>query len=134
MTVWTQETHPPSEAATALRVPPGRGRPAPGVGAPPTPGARCGERAAGPERPAPLAAAPASDDVAYSLPPTTLNTSRADRTVRLLAVIVVLGLFATDGVLDWMLVLVAIVLAGTAFVGTCPLYLPFGLSTQRRAA
>ena len=63
----------------------------------------------------------------------TLNMGRADRTLRLAAaaVLVLLVLFVTDGALDWVLGAVAAVLAATSLVGTCPAYLPFGLSTRR---
>ena len=63
----------------------------------------------------------------------TLNMSRTDRLVRLAAaaVLVALVLFVTNGVLDWVLGLAALVLVATSFVGTCPAYLPFGFSTRR---
>ena len=64
----------------------------------------------------------------------TLNMGRTDRTLRLGAavVLVLLVLFVTDGALDWVLGIVAAVLAATSFVGTCPAYLPFGFSTRER--
>lgn len=63
----------------------------------------------------------------------TLNMGRTDRTVRLAvaAVLVLLILFVTEGALSWVLGGVAVVLAATSFVGTCPAYLPFGFSTRR---
>jgi hypothetical protein len=63
----------------------------------------------------------------------TLNMGRTDRSVRLAAalVLVVLILFVTEGVLSWVLGAVALILAATSLVGTCPAYLPFGLSTRR---
>ena len=65
----------------------------------------------------------------------TLNMGRTDRTLRLVAaaVLVALVLSVTDGALDWVLGLVAVVLFATSFVGTCPAYLPFGIDTRRRA-
>ena len=65
----------------------------------------------------------------------TLNMGRTDRTLRLVAaaVLVALVLFVTDGALDWVLGVVAVVLVVTSFVGTCPAYLPFGIDTRRRA-
>ncbi|MEM6325955.1 MAG: DUF2892 domain-containing protein [Bacteroidota bacterium] len=65
----------------------------------------------------------------------TLNMGRTDRTVRLgaAAVLLVLVLFVTSGVTSWILGGVAVVLAATSAVGTCPAYLPFGLSTRGRS-
>ncbi len=63
----------------------------------------------------------------------TRNMGRADRTLRLAAaaILALLVLFVTDGALDWVLGLVAVVLAVTSAVGTCPAYLPFGIRTNR---
>ena len=65
----------------------------------------------------------------------TLNMGRTDRTVRLIAaaVLVLLILFVTEGTLSWVLGAVALILVATSAVGTCPLYLPFGLSTREGA-
>ncbi|PAP78666.1 hypothetical protein BSZ37_05400 [Rubrivirga marina] len=64
----------------------------------------------------------------------TLNMGRTDRRLRAVAAIllVALVLFVTDGALDWVLGAVAVVLGVTAAVGTCPAYLPFGISTRDR--
>lgn len=64
----------------------------------------------------------------------TLNMGSADRGLRLVAAIalVFVILFITEGTLSWVLGAVALVLAATAAVGTCPAYLPFGLSTCKR--
>lgn len=61
----------------------------------------------------------------------TLNMGSADRGLRLAAAValVLLILFVTEGALSWVLGIVAVVLAATAAVGTCPAYLPFGFST-----
>ena len=66
----------------------------------------------------------------------TLNMGSADRGLRLVAAIalVLVSLFVTEGTLSWVLGGVALVLAGTAAVGTCPAYLPFGISTCKRSA
>ena len=66
----------------------------------------------------------------------TLNMGRTDRTVRLgvAVVLVLLVLFVTDGALDWVLGAVALFLAVTSVVGTCPAYLPFGVSTRKPTA
>jgi hypothetical protein len=60
----------------------------------------------------------------------TKNIGKVDKVVRLvLAVaIAVLGIVFKS----W-LGLIAIVPLATALVGTCPLYLPFGISTRRKA-
>lgn len=65
----------------------------------------------------------------------TLNMGRTDRTLRLgaAAVLLLLVLFVTEGALDWALGGIALVLAATSFVGTCPAYLPFGFSTRKAA-
>jgi hypothetical protein len=62
------------------------------------------------------------------------NMGRTDRTLRLAAaaVLTAIVLFVTDGVLDWALAFVAVVLIATSFVGTCPAYLPFGIDTRQR--
>ena len=66
----------------------------------------------------------------------TLNMGRTDRTLRLGAavILILLVLFVTEGALDWVLGIAAVILAATSFVGTCPAYLPFGFSTRRDAA
>lgn len=59
-----------------------------------------------------------------------LNIGTTDRLIR-----VVLGLaIAVLGIVfkSWF-GLIAVVLLGTAAVGTCPLYLPFGLSTRKKS-
>ncbi len=63
----------------------------------------------------------------------TLNMGRTDRTLRLVAAVILarLVLFVVDGALAWVLGVVAVVMAVTSFVGTCPAYLPFGFSTRR---
>lgn len=63
----------------------------------------------------------------------THNIGSTDRALRLTAaaVLVLLVLFVTEGTLSWVLGLLALVLAGTALVRTCPAYLPFGFSTSR---
>lgn len=63
----------------------------------------------------------------------TRNMGHADRTLRLAAaaILTLLVLFVTDGALDWVLGLVAVVLAVTSAAGTCPAYLPFGIRTNR---
>jgi hypothetical protein len=59
-----------------------------------------------------------------------LNIGRTDRVIRIAlgVAIAVLGIVFRS----W-LGLIAIVPLATAAVGTCPLYLPFGISTRRKA-
>ena len=61
------------------------------------------------------------------------NMGRTDRTFRLIAaaVLLLLVLFVTDGVLDWILGIIAVIFVATSFIGTCPAYLPFGINTKR---
>lgn len=60
----------------------------------------------------------------------TKNIGKVDKVVRLVLAmaIAVLGIVFKS----W-LGLIAIVPLATALVGTCPLYLPFGISTRRKA-
>jgi len=62
----------------------------------------------------------------------TLNMGLTDRRVRIVAAVVLLllALFVVEGTLAWVLGGLAAVLAATSAVGTCPLYLPFGISTR----
>ena len=60
----------------------------------------------------------------------TLNMGLTDRRLRLVAAAVLL-LLVVEGALAWALGAVAAILAVTSAVGTCPLYLPFGVSTRR---
>ncbi|MFA5815200.1 MAG: DUF2892 domain-containing protein [Bacteroidales bacterium] len=61
-----------------------------------------------------------------------LNMGKADRIIRVIAAAVIVVLFFTK-VITGTLGIVLLVLGGifllTSLVGTCPLYLPFGLCT-----
>jgi len=61
-----------------------------------------------------------------------LNMGKADRIIRLLVAAVIAVLFFTK-VITGTLGIVLLVLAGifllTSWIGTCPAYLPFGIST-----
>jgi len=64
------------------------------------------------------------------------NVGNIDKTVRLiiaLAIVVLLFLdvVAITSTLGIILAIVAVVFAATALMGTCLLYLPFGLSTKK---
>jgi len=63
------------------------------------------------------------------------NMGSADRIIRLLVAIVLIGLYA-GGILTGIWGIVSLVLAGvfilTSMVSVCPLYLPFGIRTNRQ--
>ena len=64
------------------------------------------------------------------------NIGSTDRTIRFAAaaVLLLLALFVVSGATAWVFGLVAVVLAGTALVGTCPAYMLTGISTNREAS
>jgi hypothetical protein len=60
------------------------------------------------------------------------NMGTVDKAVRLGVALLVVILIATgviSGALAWILGIFAVVFVVTSFIGFCPLYLPFGLST-----
>lgn len=65
------------------------------------------------------------------------NIGFGDRIIRVLLALSILVLYlsgAIQGVWALVLGLVAIVLAFTAVLGWCPLYMPLGISTRKRAS
>lgn len=63
----------------------------------------------------------------------TRNIGSLDRGARIfLALVAAVVGFAVGGVWVWILGAVALILAGTAVVGTCPIYLATGTSTVMR--
>ena len=63
------------------------------------------------------------------------NMGGADRVIRIIIAVVIAGLYFTGkitGTLGTVLLAVAGIFTLTALVGTCPLYLPFGISTCKR--
>lgn len=65
----------------------------------------------------------------------TKNMGTIDRVVRILAAVAVLVLYLThviSGPLAIILGVIAAVLVLTSFVGVCPLYMPFKLSTAAK--
>ena len=65
----------------------------------------------------------------------TKNMGMTDRSIRALFAIVVAALWLSgmiSGALALVLGIVAGILLATAAVGTCPLYMPFGISTRPR--
>jgi hypothetical protein len=64
-----------------------------------------------------------------------LNVGQADRFIRLLLAAVIVVLFFANvisGTLGTVLLVVGGILVITSFIGTCPLYMLFGLSTVRK--
>lgn len=63
------------------------------------------------------------------------NMGLADRAIRVIAAVTFIILYFTGtvtGTLGIVLIVLSLVLVATSFVGVCPLYLPFGLSTLRK--
>lgn len=64
----------------------------------------------------------------------TKNMGTIDRTLRAVLAILIAVLYFTGAISGTVAVILGIVAVAfflTSFVGTCPLYLPFGLSTRR---
>lgn len=63
------------------------------------------------------------------------NMGNADRLIRILVALLVTILYFTgmiNGALGIALLVLAAIFLLTAFVGVCPLYMPFGISTRRK--
>ncbi len=62
------------------------------------------------------------------------NMGSIDKTIRVLAAVVIVILYVAE-VISGTAAVIALVLAGifilTSLAGTCPLYLPFGISTRK---
>jgi hypothetical protein len=64
-----------------------------------------------------------------------INMSAADRAIRLLLVAIIAILYFTDnvsGMVAIILGILAVIFAFTSFIGFCPLYYPFKVSTIRK--
>ncbi len=64
-----------------------------------------------------------------------VNMGNNDRLLRLMIALIIAVLYFTNiitGTLALILGILAIVFAATAFMRFCPLYLPFGLSTNKK--
>lgn len=64
------------------------------------------------------------------------NMGTVDRTLRIAVAIVIGALYFTGrigGTLATVLGLVAAIFVVTSFIGTCPLYIPLGLSTRGKS-
>ncbi len=63
------------------------------------------------------------------------NMGTADKVVRILAAIVIAGLYFAN-VISGTVAIILLILAGifiiTSFISFCPLYWPFGISTSKR--
>ena len=60
------------------------------------------------------------------------NMGIADRGIRVIIAAILISLFATgtiNGPVGILLIALSVVFVLTSFIGVCPLYLPFGLST-----
>ena len=63
------------------------------------------------------------------------NMGSIDKVVRILAAIAIIALYYAgmlSGLVATILLVVAVIFIATSFIGTCPLYLPFGLSTKKK--
>lgn len=63
------------------------------------------------------------------------NMGTADKAIRILVALAIAGLYYGN-VISGTVAIVLLVLAGvfvlTSFIGFCPLYLPFGISTRKK--
>lgn len=63
------------------------------------------------------------------------NMGTVDKVIRVLVAVIVLVLYFTH-VISGTLAVILLILAGvfivTSLIGTCPLYLPFGLNTRKK--
>jgi hypothetical protein len=65
------------------------------------------------------------------------NMGKIDRFVRIVIAIAISILYSANiltGTLGLILLIVAIAFVATSFIGFCPLYAPFGISTLRKKA
>ncbi|MCD6064766.1 MAG: hypothetical protein K0R82_2677 [Flavipsychrobacter sp.] len=63
------------------------------------------------------------------------NMNTADSVIRLAVALAILVLYLTgviSGTTAIVLIVLAVVFIFTAFIGFCPLYLPFGISTRKK--
>jgi len=63
------------------------------------------------------------------------NMGTSDKAVRILLALVVIVLYLTNvisGTLAIVLLAFAVILILTSFISFCPLYLPFGINTQKK--
>jgi hypothetical protein len=63
------------------------------------------------------------------------NMGKTDKAIRILIAVVIVALYFTNvisGITGIILLILAGVFVFTSLIGTCPLYLPFGLSTKKK--
>ncbi len=63
------------------------------------------------------------------------NMGLIDRVIRIVIAFVIVGLYLTksiSGIAAIVLLVVAVAFLVTSAVGSCPMYLPFGLSTRKK--
>ncbi len=63
------------------------------------------------------------------------NMGAADKTIRIIAAIIIAGLYFANiltGVLGIVLLILAVVFALTSFISFCPLYVLFGINTCKK--
>jgi len=64
------------------------------------------------------------------------NMGTVDKVIRILVAVIILVLYFTHvitGILAVFLLVLAGVFVVTSLIGTCPLYMPFSLSTRKKA-
>ena len=61
------------------------------------------------------------------------NMGQTDRVIRLIAgiVLLLLAIFVVSGALAGVFYVLAAIMLVTSFIGTCPLYMPFHISTKK---
>lgn len=63
------------------------------------------------------------------------NMGTIDKAIRIIVALIITGLYFTNqisGTLAAVLMLFAGIFILTSFIGSCPLYLPFGISTRKK--
>lgn len=64
-----------------------------------------------------------------------MNIGNTDRIIRVIIAVILAALYfsgSVPGTLGLVLVVFSVILIATSLVGSCPLYLPFGISTLRK--
>jgi Protein of unknown function (DUF2892) len=64
-----------------------------------------------------------------------MNMGNTDRIIRVIIAVILAGLYfsgSVTGTLGIVLIVFSVILVATSLIGSCPLYLPFGISTLRK--